>query len=152
MLGAVNRLVAAPGSCIFQVQPESKCKRFCKSEQAYTLHKPARCQFTRNHTYVAEINAQWQADLAELQGIARQNDGMRYLITVIDVLSNFAWAVPVISKNAKAITVAFRHVLTAAKPRHSGRLHTDKGKEFSTWIFRPWWSAIVSSTLPLRAS
>ena len=105
-------------------------KNYLKSEQAYTLHRPARRRFTRNHTYVAGIDAQWEADLADMQGIARQNGGMRYMFTVIDVFSMFAWAVPVHSKDAKAITAAFDQVLTAAHPRYPRRLQTDKGKEF----------------------
>ena len=102
-------------------------KNYLRSEQAYTLHKPARRLFTRNHTYVAGIDAQW---LADMQGISRQNGGMRYFLTVIDVFSNFSWAVPVHSKDAKTITAAFGQVLTTANPRHPKRLQTDKGKEF----------------------
>ena len=55
---------------------------------------------------------------------------MRYLLTVIDVFSKFARAVPVHSKDAKAITAAFGQVLTIANLRHPKRLQTDKGKEF----------------------
>ena len=79
---------------------------------------------------MAGIDAQWQADLADMQGIATQNGGMRYLLTVIDVFSKIAWAVPVNSKDAKAITASFGHMLTIANPRHPKRLQTDKGKEF----------------------
>ena len=45
--------------------------------------------------------------MADIQGIAKQNGGMRYLLTVIDVFSKFAWAIPVYSKDAKAITAEF---------------------------------------------
>ena len=55
---------------------------------------------------------------------------MRYFLTVIDVFSKFAWAVKVHSKDAMAITAAFRQVLTVAHPRYPRRLQTDKGKEF----------------------
>ena len=79
---------------------------------------------------MAGIDTQWQADLADMQDIAKQNGGMRYLLTVIDVFSKFAWAIPVNSKNAKAITAAFGQVLTTAYPRHPRRQQTDKGKEF----------------------
>ena len=65
-----------------------------------------------------------------MQGIARQNGGIRYLLTVIDVFSKFAWAVPVHSNDAKAITTASGQVLTTANPRHPKRIQTDKGKEF----------------------
>ena len=49
---------------------------------------------------------------------------------MIDVFSKFAWAVPVHSKDAKAITAAFGQVLTFATPRYPKRLQTDKSKEF----------------------
>ena len=94
------------------------------------LHKTARRRFTRNHTYVAGIDAQWQADLADMQSIYKQNGGVKYLLTVIDVFFKFAWKVPVYSKDAKVITAAIKHVLTAAKPRQTRRRQTDKGKEF----------------------
>ena len=57
-----------------------------------------------------------------MQGIARQNGEMRYLLTVIDVFSKFAWAVPVHSKHAKAITVAFGQVLKIANPHRQGQV------------------------------
>ena len=47
---------------------------------------------------MARIDAQWQADLADMQVLASQNDGMRYILTVIDVFSKFAWSEPVHSK------------------------------------------------------
>jgi transposase InsO family protein len=105
-------------------------KEFLSSEQAYTLHKAARRHYPRNHTYVAGIDAQWQADLADMQALARQNGGMRYLLTVIDVFSKYAWVAPVKSKDATSVTAAFRQVLNEAAPRIPRRLQTDKGKEF----------------------
>ena len=58
---------------------------------------------------------------------------MRYLLPVIDVFSKFAWAVPVHSKDANAITAALGQVLTTANQRHPNRLQTDKSKE----LFNP---------------
>ena len=129
-LGGVERLLGRARQLHAPGVTRKKVEEYLRSEQAYTLHKPARLRFTRNHTYVAGIDAQWQADLTDMQGIAKQNGGMRYLFTVIDVFSKFAWAIPVHSKDAKAITAAFGQVLTTANPRHPRRLQTDKGKEF----------------------
>ena len=129
-LGGVERLLRRARQLHVRGVTQKSIQEYLRSVQAYTLHKPARCRFTRNHTYVAGIDAQWQADLADMQGIARQNGGMRYLLTLIDVFSKFAWAIPVHSKDAKAITAAFGQVLTTANPRHPQRLQTDKGKEF----------------------
>ena len=126
-------------------------QKYLKSEQDYTLHKPARRRVTRNHNYVAGIDAQWQADLIDMQGIARQNGGMRYLLTFIDVFSKFALAMPVHSKDAQAITAAFAQVLTVANPRHPQRLQPDKCKEFFNSNFWLKLSATVFSTLPVKA-
>ena len=65
---------------------------YLHGQQAYTLHKPARRKYEDNKTYVAGIDAHWQADLADMQGLAKRNDGMRYILTVIDVFSKYAWS------------------------------------------------------------
>ena len=129
-LGGVKRLLRRAKQLHVPGSKRQTVQEYLRSEQADTLHKPARHRFIRNHTFVAGIDAQWQADLADMQGIAWQLGGMRYLLIVIDVFSKFAWAVPVHSKDAKAITTAFEQVLTTANPRHPKHLQTDKGNKF----------------------
>ena len=65
-----------------------------------------------------------------MQGIAKQNGEIKYLIIVIDVFFKFAWEIPVHFKDAKAIIKTFRQVLTTAKSRHYHWLQTDKGKKY----------------------
>ena len=67
---------------------------FLSRQRAYTLHKPARRHFPRNRIYVGKIDKQWQADLADMVGLQRDNGGKRYILTVIDVFSKFAWVWP----------------------------------------------------------
>ena len=86
-LGVVERLWRRARQLHVPGVTQKSVQEYLRSEQA--LHKPARRQFTRNHTYVAGIDAQWQTNLADMQGIAKQNGGMRYLLTVIDVFSKF---------------------------------------------------------------
>jgi len=105
-------------------------REFLKSEEAYSLHKPIRRHFLRNRTVVNGIDDQWQADLADISQIAKENAGYRYLLTVIDCFSKFAWAIPVRRKDAIAITEAFATLLNVSKPRKPNKLQTDKGKEF----------------------
>ena len=73
----------AQGSSMLQAL-RKKIKKYLRNEQAYKLHKLVRHRFTKNHTYVAGIDSQWKADLADMQGIARKNGWMRYLLIVID--------------------------------------------------------------------
>ncbi|TAK97480.1 MAG: hypothetical protein EPO08_21245, partial [Rhodospirillaceae bacterium] len=110
-LGGVERLLRRAKQVKVSGVNREAVENFLHAEQAYTLHKPARRHYVRNHIYVAGIDAQWQADLADMQGIARRNDGMRYLLTVIDVFSKFAWVEAVKSKDAATVSAAFRLVL-----------------------------------------
>ena len=129
-LDGVERFLIRSRQLHVPTETQNTIQKYLQSEQAYTLHKPARRRFIRNHTYVAGIDAQWQADQADMQGIFRTNGEIRYFLTVIYVFSKFAGAIPVYSKDAKAITAAITEVLTTANPRHSRRLQTDKGIEF----------------------
>ena len=81
---------------------------FLRRQRTYTLHKPYRKKFPRNRTIVGSIDKQWQADLADMTRLGRVNGGHRYLLTVIDCFSRYAWVVPVKRKTATDVDVAFR--------------------------------------------
>ena len=129
-LGGVERLLRRAEQLNFPGATRQTVNDYLWSEQAYRLQKPARCRFTNNRTYVAGNYAPWQADLADMQSIPKQNGAMSYPVTVINVFSKFALAIPVDSNNAKAIKATFGKVLITANRGHPQRLQTDKGKEF----------------------
>ena len=52
-----------------------------------------------------------QADLVEMQPLKQWNGGHRYLLTVIDVLSKYAWVVPVKNKTGTVVNQALEKVL-----------------------------------------
>ena len=108
----------------------SHVKKFLKEQATYQLHKPARHTFLRNQTLVAHIDEQWQADLADMSNIANENNGYTFLLTCVDILSRYAWVVPVRRKSAANMVMAMRQLLKQASPRKPTRLQTDKGKEF----------------------
>ena len=68
-----------------------RAKRELEKNPAYTLHKPRRQRSAFQPVLVFDMDEQWVADLIEVQLIAKQNKGYRYLLTVIDVLSKYAW-------------------------------------------------------------
>ena len=72
-------------------------KAYVGKQASYSLHK-RRKNFKRKPTVVAGIDKQWQADLADLQALSRKNKSANYILTVIDVFSKFAWAMPVKNK------------------------------------------------------
>ena len=69
-LGGVDRLLQRSRQVHVPGVTRQTVQTYLKREQACTLHKPARRLFTRNHNYVAGIDAQWQAELADMHGIA----------------------------------------------------------------------------------
>ena len=108
--------------------------QWLQQQPGYTLHKPARKRFRRNRVFVNGLDEQWQADLADLQNLSRWNRGHKYLLTCIDVLSKYAWVVPLKSKSASALVAAFTSIFK--KGRKPERLQTDAGTEFMNRSFQ----------------
>ena len=97
-------------------------------QDVYTLHKPARRRYKRSRVIVSGINAQFQADLADVQNLSRYNKGCKYLLTCIDVFSKYAWTVPLKTKTGQELVKAFQTILSSG--RKPNKLQTDQGKEF----------------------
>lgn len=114
----------------FENVSRKQVRDFLKAQLAYTLHKPYRKRFSRNPIIVNGIDAQWQADLADLNSYIAFNKGIRFLLTVIDCFSRYAWVIPVKSKNSADMKNAFAELFNQSAPRIPKRLQTDKGKEF----------------------
>ena len=54
-------------------------------QETYGLHKPVRRSFTRRKINSRGIDYLWQADLVDISHLVEENDGHRYLLTVIDI-------------------------------------------------------------------
>lgn len=98
------------------------------------LHKKALKKFPRRKVILKGIDDLWQADLVEMIPYSKQNNNYKYLLTVIDCFSKYAWAKPVLNKTSTLVTKAMLEII-----KESGRipinLHTDNGKEFYNKIF-----------------
>lgn len=106
---------------------------------AEELHKPARRNYSRRPTTVKGFKDLFQADLVEMQPYANKNLNNRYMLTVIDVFSKYAWARPLKDKGASSVTNAMKNILDSQdgaifKPPKF--LQTDQGKEFYNATFQ----------------
>ena len=128
-LGGVQRFAKA-----HQI-PLKQAQRVLERGLAYTLHKPRRRRFPTVPLIVGGLDDQWVADLVEVQPLAKYNRGIRYLLTVLDVLSKYAWVQPLKAKTGVALVHAFDKIL---KQRRPNRLQTDRGKEFYNRTFQRW--------------
>ena len=66
--------------------------------------------------------------------LAKENNGYRYLLTCIDILSKFAWVVPRKTKSAKNVIDVFEKIFR--KGRTPIKLQSDGGCEFNNNAFK----------------
>ena len=59
----------------------------------------------------------WSADLKDMQSLARENDGYKYLLNVFDLFSKTAYSIPIKSKSSEVIINAFERLLTNRRPK-----------------------------------
>jgi hypothetical protein len=109
-------------------------KDWLRTQRTYTLHKPVRKRYSTRPYKSGAIDQHWQSDLVEMIPYANVNNGYRYLLTIIDLFSRYAWAVPLKDKTGATITAAFRQVF--AQGRQPQRLQTDDGREFENREFQ----------------
>lgn len=102
-------------------------KKFLLEQETYTLHRPFIKKFKRSKVMVSGIDDVWQADLVDVSKISKNNKGFKFLLTVIDVFSKFAWVEPIKKKTSHEIVKAFKKIIVNRKPN---KIQTDKGTEF----------------------
>ena len=62
-----------------------------------------------------------------MSSLAKENDGYKYLLVVIDIFSKYGWLIPLKNKSGLNVANAFKNIFKERKPK---KLWTDKGKEF----------------------
>jgi len=113
-----------------------KIRKYIHSLDDYSLQKPVRRSFKRARVEVSGPHEQYDADLADVSNLSKQNSGVRFLLVVIDVFSRFLWVEPVRVKTEKQVLKAFQNVVAQGKiPK---RLRTDKGSEFNNQWMKKW--------------
>ena len=75
---------------------ENSIKNEIKQNQqlANELHKPIMRKFKRRKVYVSSFDSTWDVDLADMQLISKYNNGIRYLLCLIDLFSRYSWVFP----------------------------------------------------------
>ena len=107
-----------------------EAQRQLEQTLSYTLHKPRRRRFPTLPTMVYGINDQFVMDLVDLPKLGKWNKGYKYLLTVIDVLSKYAWVEPLKRKSATELVAAWERLWKRLGTRHPEKVQTDSGGEF----------------------
>jgi len=121
--GGPHRLSAATGVSL------KDAVTFLQHYETYTTNKSVKHKFFRRKMTSHEVDYCWQADLIDISKYSRLNKGTKYLLTVIDTLSRFAFVKPLRKKDGKSVTESFKELILNSnrKPKF---IQTDEGKEF----------------------
>ena len=106
----------------------TQVEHFLESRKSYTLHRHFNSRFRQRKVLTCGVGYQFQADLINYAPLKRENGGMTFLLSIIDVFSRYAMLFPIKNKRGDtvwdALVRVFDHMGTPLK------LQTDKGKEF----------------------
>lgn len=110
-----------------------KVRKWLQRQEPYSLQRPVRRHYRRNKVIVAGIDDQWDADLMDMTKFKKENDGVQYVLLVIDIFSKYLWMQPLKDKKGPTTARAFENILSEG--RQPTKLRTDKGQEFRSKAF-----------------
>jgi IS30 family transposase len=106
----------------------TRIKQWLQNQDVYSMNKAVRRRFKRARVFTGGIRDQYDIDLMDVSFHSKENDGVRFLLVVIDVFTRYAWISPLKNKTSASVLQAlkkcFKHLGVPRKVR------TDSGKEF----------------------
>ena len=127
-LSGIDRLYRAAKREGLPVTRE-RVKDYLARKRSYTLHRLQPKRFNRRKTVARAPNIIAQSDLADLSLLSRHNDGIKYLLVVIDVFSRFLAVRGIRRKDGASVARALEEILSESF-RSISRLQTDRGGEY----------------------
>ena len=110
-----------------------RIRNWLQNQDAYSLQKPVRRNFKRNRVTTTGIDDLWDADLADVSNLKKDNDDIHFLLIAIDVFSRYLWVVALEDKTHTSVIDGFKKIFS--KGRKANRIRTDKGSEFKNrWV------------------
>lgn len=103
-------------------------KKWLSSVDAYTLYKPIKRNFETSRVISAGLHVQADVDLADVSNLAKQNDGVKFLLVAVDILSRKLYVQPLKSKKPSDVAKAFQILWN--KDERPRLLRSDRGMEF----------------------
>ena len=102
-----------------------KIRKWLQRQEAYSLQRSYRRPNNRTPIIVAGIDDQWSCDLMQMDRFAKYNDGIKYVLVVIDTFSKYLWLRPLKDKTGSSVAAAFKDVFSEG--RIPNKIRTDQG-------------------------
>ena len=108
---------------------ETKAKKILQHIEGYTLHREYKQPRVYNPYYVRHRREQIQGDLIDTSKIKEHNNGICFLLVLIDIFTKFLWVFPLKNKRATTLKETLSRWIRNldVKPKI---LMTDRGSEF----------------------
>ena len=90
--------------------------------------QPVYIKYRRIKVLSRALRYQYQANLVDYSALKRDNRSFTFLLTIIDIFSRFALAIPIKSKKGPHVATALEKAFKVMKPPK--KLQTDMEKEF----------------------
>ena len=108
-------------------------REWLKTQDTYTRYKPIVRKHKFLKTFVKYLADQVQLDLVDMGKYGSKNKGYRWILTAAEILSRYAFTIPVYRKHTKNMTKAVDLLLKKFKRRfdkYPNVTQFDEGKEF----------------------
>ena len=99
-----------------------------ETQPVYTKYRRIKVKYPHHKVLSRGLRYQYQADLVDYSALKRDNHSFTFLLTIIDIFSRFALAIPIKSKKGPHVATALEKAFKVMKPPR--KLQTDMGKEF----------------------
>ena len=112
-----------------------------QQQLAKEVFSPRITKFRRQRIKPFYKDETWSADLIDKSSLSKYNNNCKFILTVIDIFTKYAWANPLKKKFGLSITNGFEIVLSehpqgGSEPRKPEKLWVDRGKEFYNKTFK----------------
>ena len=96
-----------------------KVKAWLKTQETYTKFKPLVKRHKYLKTFVKDLGDQLQMDLVDMKKYNKENKGHYWILTGIEILSRYAFAIPVYRKDTDHMTRGVAKMMSEFKSRFS---------------------------------
>ena len=108
---------------------------------AKEVFSPQITKFRRERKIPLYKDETWSADLIDNSSLSKYNINYKFILTVIDIFTKYAWAIPLKNKSGLYITNGFKTILSespqgGSESRKPEKLWVDRGSEFYNKTFK----------------
>ena len=101
---------------------------------AKEVFSPQITKFKRQRVIPLYKDETWSADLIDKSSLSKYNNNYKFILTVINIFTKYAWTIPSKNKSGLSITNGFKTILSEG--RKPEKLWVDRGSEFYNKTFK----------------